>query len=136
MQELHFYYCMSIINNILGNENENCEWCFGSLGETVHPWRHWPEKQDRNWWRETQLGNQRHRLLTCTIMSLPPLLSATVLWNLLMSSTISPLLVLHVLNLHNDAFYDYVIFLLLTLSLRPYVSYIQLSRAPLFNCQV
>jgi len=77
-----------------------------SVVETVHLWRHWPEKPDRNWWRETQLGRQIPRFLTCTIMSLPPLLSATVLWNLPMSSTISPLLVLPVLNLFNDAFYD------------------------------
>ena len=111
--------------------------------DTVHPWHHWLEKLDRIWWRETQLGSQiPRRLLTCTtIMSvLPPLLSATMLWNLLMSSTISPQLVLTFSKPSYLTFlwlwwYDYVIFFYYSHYglIVSFVCYIRLGRVLLSN---
>lgn len=82
------------------------------LVEIVHPLRPWPEKLGPSWWGETQLRSwtPRRLLTTTTITSLPlplpPLLLAIVLWNLPMSSTISPLLVYSLyLNSHDMFFY-------------------------------
>lgn len=113
------------------------------LVEIVHPLRPWPEKLGPSWWGETQLRSWTpRRLLTTTITSLPlpPLLLAIVLWNLPMSSTISPLLVYSLyLNSHDMFFYFFWWWLFFFIwCVWSYISvcYIGLGRVSLSNLQI